>query len=276
MNLSNVKLIVTDLDGTLLNSNHEVSDLFFELFSKIKKHNILFTAASGRPLYGIREKLGKIENDIIIVAENGGLAIKNGKTLLSTAMEENNLFMINELLNTLPEAHPVFCTRDKAFTTSNNPELLKLLAEFYKNYDTINSVNDIKEPVYKIAIYHEVSTEQFLYPHLKHLEENFKVKVSANHWVDISEMKANKGDAVELIQKEYNISYEETLVFGDYNNDLEMLKRAHFSYAMENAHPQVKETANFSTKSNNHFGVETILKQLLDLKENKLTTYSDS
>ncbi|WP_442265566.1 HAD family hydrolase [Tenacibaculum sp. ZS6-P6] len=267
MDLSNVKLIVTDLDGTLLNSNHEVSDLFFELFNKIKKHNILFTAASGRPLYSMKDKLAKIENDIIIVAENGGLAVKKDKTLLSTAMETSNLFMIDKLLKTLPEAHPVFCTKDQAFTTSSNPELLKLLAEFYKNYDAINSVNDINEPVYKVAIYHEVSSEQFLYPHLKHLEGNLKVKVSANHWVDISEMKANKGHAVALIQKEYNISYEETLVFGDYNNDLEMLKRAHFSYAMENAHPQVKKTANFSTKSNDNFGVESILRKLLYSKE---------
>ncbi len=269
MDLSNVKLIVTDLDGTLLNANHEVSELFFDLFDKIKKLNIIFVAASGRPLYSMKDKLAKIKDDIIIVAENGGLAIEKGKTLLSTAMKTDNLLMISKLLNDLPDAHPVFCTRDKAYTTSTNPVLLELLEEFYKNSGTINSVNEIDEPVYKIAIYHEVSTEQFLYPHLKHLEENFKVKLSANHWVDISEMDANKGHAIALIQKEYKISYDETLAFGDYNNDLEMLKKAHFSYAMENAHPLVKETANFSTKSNTNFGVEVILKQLLDLKENK-------
>ncbi|WP_299711607.1 HAD family hydrolase [uncultured Tenacibaculum sp.] len=267
MDLSKVKLIVTDLDGTLLNSNHEVSDLFFELFSEIKKHDIIFTAASGRPLYSMVEKLEKIKDEIIIVAENGGLAIKEGNTLLSTAMQKENLNSITSILDNLPEAHPVYCTKDRAFTSSKNPELLKLLAEFYKNYESINSVEEIEEPVYKVAIYHEISTEQFLYPHLKHLENDFKVKVSANHWVDISEMNANKGHAVQLIQEEHNISYEETLIFGDYNNDLEMLKRAHFSYAMENAHPLVKKTANFSTKSNDNFGVESILQQMLQLKQ---------
>ena len=56
------------------------------------------------------------------------------------------------------------------------------------------------------------------------------------------------------------------MAFGDYNNDIEMLKTAYFSYAMENAHPLVKETANFTTKSNANFGVEYILDLLIKEK----------
>ncbi len=53
------------------------------------------------------------------------------------------------------------------------------------------------------------------------------------------------------------------MVFGDYNNDLEMMGEAHFSYAMENAHPNIKKIANFSTASNNDGGVELILEALV-------------
>jgi hydroxymethylpyrimidine pyrophosphatase-like HAD family hydrolase len=96
------------------------------------------------------------------------------------------------------------------------------------------------------------------------LEQNFKVKVSANHWVDISENIANKGYAIKHIQKLYNINESETMVFGDYNNDIEMLKLGHYSYAMDNAHPNVKTIANYLTKSNNEKGVEIVIKQLID------------
>ena len=51
------------------------------------------------------------------------------------------------------------------------------------------------------------------------------------------------------------------------NNDIEMLKRASFSFAMENAHQNVKDTANYKTKSNDEFGVEVILKELIRAKE---------
>lgn len=270
MNLSNVKLIVTDLDGTLLNSNHEASDLFFNLFEKIKTYGIIFVAASGRPLYGMTEKLANIKDDIIIVAENGGIAVKQDEVLLSNAMSYNNMVLINQLISSLPDAHPVFCTKNKAFTTSKNENLLQILTEFYKNHEIIDGIDKIVEPVLKIAIYHELNTEQFVYPHLKHLEENFKVKISATNWLDISEMNSNKGHVVQRIQEKHNITYNETLAFGDFNNDIEMLQRAYFSYAMENAHPKVKETANFSTKNNDNFGVESVLQQLIDAKEKAL------
>ena len=61
------------------------------------------------------------------------------------------------------------------------------------------------------------------------------------------------------------------MVFGDYNNDLEMMDCAYFSYAMQNAHPNVKAAARFETKSNNDEGVEFILRALLeDIKNSKL------
>ncbi len=271
MSLSDVKLVVTDMDGTLLNSNHEVSDLFFDLFKKMKAHDIIFVAASGRPLYGILDKLHSIKDDIIIVAENGGLALKNEDVLLSTPISSENLTKINTLTKTLKGANPVFCTKNKAYTNSKSTKLLDLLSEYYANFQCIDTIDEIKEPVYKIAFYHEESSEKYLYPNLKHLETDFKVKVSANHWVDISENNANKGYAINLLQEKYHITPKETLVFGDYNNDIEMLKAAYHSYAMENAHPLVKETARFMTKSNNEYGVEYILDLLIKEKEAKLS-----
>jgi len=53
------------------------------------------------------------------------------------------------------------------------------------------------------------------------------------------------------------------MVFGDYHNDIEMLQEADFSFAMKNAHKDIKEIANYTTDSNDNFGVEKILKQLL-------------
>ncbi|MGB2684003.1 MAG: HAD family hydrolase [Olleya sp.] len=264
MSLSQIKLIVSDLDGTLLNANHQVSDEFFELFKILKEKNILFVAASGRPYYSMLEKLKVIKDDIIIVSENGGLAIKQDHLLISNTFKKNSLTTISKLVVGLQDTHPVFCTKNKAYVISKSKKLLALLSEYYSNYDIIDDVSEITEDVYKIALYHEESSEKYIYPSVKHLEQNFKVKVSANHWVDISENIANKGYAIKHIQKLYNINESETMVFGDYNNDIEMLKLGHYSYAMDNAHPNVKTIANYLTKSNNEKGVEIVIKQLID------------
>ena len=132
MNLSQIKLVATDMDGTLLNSKHEVSNLFFELFEKLKKQNILFVAASGRPFYSITQKLNTIKNDIIVVAENGAIVVDNDNVLLSTPIKKDNLFKIEALLNSNNHIHGVFCTKSKAYFNHNSNGVIKLLLEDYK------------------------------------------------------------------------------------------------------------------------------------------------
>ena len=61
----------------------------------------------------------------------------------------------------------------------------------------------------------------------------------------------------------YAIRPAEVLVFGDYKNDLEMLALVDYSFAMANAHPQVKKMANYQTLSNDAFGVERVLEKLV-------------
>ncbi|MFD1163273.1 HAD family hydrolase [Hwangdonia seohaensis] len=270
MNLSKVKLVVTDMDGTLLNSKHQVSPEFFKLFNKMTDHGVLFVAASGRPHYSITQKLNGIKNDIIIVSENGGLVSKRDETLLSTPIKTDKLSEITALIDSLENAHPVFCGKTKAFITKNSTALSDVLTEYYPSFQIIENIDEINEDIYKVSLYHEENSEKHIYPHVKHLEAHFKVKTSARHWVDISDNLANKGHAIKLLQDSYQISAEETMVFGDYHNDIEMLKQGYFSYAMKNAHEVVKQTARFETKTNDEFGVEHILQKLIIDKEEKI------
>ncbi|XMO86923.1 HAD family hydrolase [Algibacter sp. AS12] len=268
MDLSNIKLVVTDLDGTLLNSKHEVSPLFFELFKSLKQHNILFVAASGRPYYSITEKLQTIKDDIIIVAENGGIVINKDRLLLSTPIETNNLIELVNLIDSNNHIHPVYCTPSKAYFSKKSISngLLNTLEEYYPNHSVIENIKEIEEDIIKIALYHSQDSEKYIYPVFKPFESHYKIKVSGKNWVDISDDLANKGHAINMLQENYNISQDETLIFGDYNNDIEMLKLATYSFAMANAHDNVLAIANHKTKSNDNFGVEYILDKLIKAK----------
>lgn len=168
MNLANVKLVVTDMDGTLLNRNHEISPLFNALFEELLKHDITFVAASGRPFYGMANKLHHIMDDVIIVAENGGLVVKDNDTLLSNPIKPQHLKELIELILGIENTHPVFCTRHKAYVMSTSQSLLYLLSEYYEHYEVIDSTDSIKDDVYKIALYHEESSERYIYPYVKH------------------------------------------------------------------------------------------------------------
>lgn len=263
MDFSKVKMVVTDMDGTLLNSNHEVSNRFFGLFEELKKRNILFVAASGRQYNSILDKLQRIKDDIIIVAENGGYVMRKDEELLSTLLPKNQQHLILDTLSKVANIHTVLCSKNGAFFNGDSDAFTNMVKQFYSAYNIADDLKLVEEEVLKIAIYHFESSEDFIYPSVKHLEGDLKVKVSGPNWVDISSPDANKGFALQKLQGLYNITPAETMVFGDYNNDLEMLALADFSFAMENAHPNVLKTANYTTSNNDNFGVERILEQVV-------------
>lgn len=263
MNLSKVKMVVSDMDGTLLNSNHEVSALFFELFEKLKKRNILFVAASGRQYDSIVHKLEPIKNEILVIAENGALVKEKEKELLVTPIQNNLKSSLLSRIENINGAHAMLCGKYNAYLDGKSLPFLEQLREYYASYEIHNDFSTVTDEIIKIAVYHDVSAEDHIYPAMKDLEDLIKVKVSGLNWVDLNHTDANKGFALEKMQARFGISPEETMVFGDYNNDLEMLGKAKYSFAMENAHPNVIEVANYRTTNNDDFGVERVIEKLL-------------
>ena len=269
IDFSNVKLVVSDMDGTLLNSNHEVSNRFFELFKKLQDHNILFCAASGRQHNSIVERLQKIKDAIYVIAENGGVAKQGEKVLLSHFLSAEKVLKIIPIVRQITGANMVLCCDNAAFIESKDEKFIGLFQEYYASYQQVDDLEYIAKtvPVFKIAIYHFDSSEKFIYPEIKHLKNEVLLKVSGQNWLDISDEKANKGNALRHLQQLLNITKSETMVFGDYHNDIEMMQEANFSFAMGNAHKDIKKIASHITKSNDDFGVERVLEQLLQSKK---------
>ncbi|MGL6130794.1 MAG: HAD family hydrolase, partial [Fusobacteriaceae bacterium] len=81
-----IKLVITDMDGTLLNDNHEIDGEFWETFKQMKKQNILFSVASGRQYHNLLERFQDIQDDMIFIAENGTFVVQNGKELFSNCL----------------------------------------------------------------------------------------------------------------------------------------------------------------------------------------------
>ena len=265
MDLSAVKMIVTDMDGTLLDDRSRLSEEFEGIFRKLQQKGILFVAASGRQYNSIFEKFGPMQTDIAIIAENGGYIKHAEEELGSIHLSKDSIVRMLPGLRMIRGANTVLCGKNSAYIERPEPRFLSVLGEYYTKYDVVESLSEvIHDNFYKVAIHHFESSEKFIYPEVRHLEKELQVKVSGEKWVDISDQSANKGNAVELLQRKYGIGIEETMVFGDFNNDLEMLERGYFSFAMENAHENVKRKARFGTGSNNERGVERILKMLLD------------
>ncbi|MFD1616261.1 HAD family hydrolase [Gelatiniphilus marinus] len=264
MDFSGVKLVVSDMDGTLLNNKNEVSKRFLNQFIELKKRNIHFVAASGRQYHSILYKLNSIKSEISIIAENGGVLQHNNQTQVLLKLSNQDILKSVKLLREIEGSYIVLCGMKSAYIETNDSKFISKLKIYYTSYEIVEDLTMVQNDQFlKISVYHFNSSETNLLPRVNDLKDKLKVTVPGKNWLDITHNKSNKGYALRLIQKELNISKNETMVFGDYNNDLEMLELCYFSFAMENAHPDVKKIARFETKSNDDEGVENILEKLL-------------
>lgn len=268
MNLSEIKLVASDMDGTLLNSKGELNKDFFSLFEKMKTKGILFTVASGRQLFSLQKQFENIQNEMVFIAENGSYILFKGEELLIQSLYKNTVLELIEKIRKIPNTHIILCGKKTAYIDSYDTDFTNSLKHHYRKYVHLDDLMEVPDDDFlKITVYDVTGAEQNSYPHFKELEGDFQVKVSGAVWLDISHKLANKGNAIKIVQKKIGISSDQTMVFGDYLNDLEMMEEAYFSYAMENAHPEVKKTARFITKSNDDNGVLSVLNSMLSAQK---------
>ena len=271
MDLTQVKLVVTDMDGTLLNDQGKVSPRFFELFKDLQKHNIQFVAASGRQYFSIIDKLDLIKDEITVVAENGGITVQKTEVLDTCTVDAEVVHDLIRQMREIEDAHIVLCGKEQAYVESDHEPFIEIFQEYYTKFKRVPDLTEISnDHFFKIAVYSFGGSEETTYPIAQKLEDQVKVKVSGENWLDISHLDTDKGRALKILQNSLNITKAETMAFGDYNNDLEMIGLADYSFAMQNAHPNVTKAAKYQTKSNNENGVEHILEQLIEAKERLL------
>ena len=264
MDMSKIKLVAADMDGTLLNARHELSPDFYPVFNQMKAKGLLFAAASGRQYFNLVNKFETIQDEVVFIAENGSYMVYKGEDILVQSMEPD---VVKELLLTarkIPDTYTILCGKKRAYVESEAPRFIENVKMYYDRYEVVDDLLKVDDDRFlKIAICDLAGSEANSYTFFKQQQDQLQVKVSGHIWLDISHKLANKGRAIEVLQKKYGITIDETMVFGDYLNDLEMMQQAGFSYAMENAHPDIKKAARFITKSNEENGVTMVLQEML-------------
>lgn len=110
---------------------------------------------------------------------------------------------------------------------------------YYHSHEIVEDLRRVDGPFVKVAVYDFVDVEKDTAPRMTSLEGAMQVVVSGRNWVDVMAPGVDKAVAVRAVQQRLGITPAQTMVFGDYLNDLAMLGTAEYSYAMANAHPEI-------------------------------------
>ena len=257
-----IKFIATDMDGTLLNSNNEIHADFYPMFQSLKEKDIIFAAASGRQYYNLLERFKDIKDDMMFIAENGTFVVYKGKELIVNSLEKNIAKELIEIGKTIPNSYVILCGKNSAYIESHDERLIKQTAKHYERYKIVGDLTSSDDDILKVTICDFNGSENNSNNYFDEYRDKVQITVSGEIWLDIVAKGINKGVAINEIQNLLNIDYKETMVFGDYLNDLEMMSSAYHSYAMANAHDTLKKAARFIAKSNDENGVIQAIKSV--------------
>lgn len=265
--IHNIKLICTDMDGTLLNDKQELPIKFKKVMRALEDRGIIFVIASGRGIAGIKFKIDYDSDNLFYISDNGAILRSSDKMYFKNYFSNIESKRIINKFRNLKEATIIAAAEHINYVELHSDHSLNDIENFFVDFKVIKDLNVIEDDIVRITMLsHMHSFENYLHKDLDVFKENYFVVRGGEQWIDIMKQNSNKGNALEYLLSHLNISKENTIGFGDYHNDLHMLETVGIAYAVGNAHPDIKAMANEVIGTNNDDAVLNKIIELLDLK----------
>lgn len=258
-----IKLIASDVDGTLVGDGEgKLNKKIVDAIRAIHDKGIHFVVASGRQWVSIENVFEEVKDKIFYISDNGAYIGINGRSLFVNKMDDENAR--NLILDIRKNKDLVAIAADESsyYIEEKNDFLMNWIRGGYRG--RIEFVEDLTkvQNIIKISAYSES-----IYGKADDIIAKYSDKLLVNYagemWLDCTAKGVSKGNALKKLQEAFEITENETMVFGDQANDVEMFNAAYYSFAVKNAAPIAKETARFMADSNKNLGVLKILEYLL-------------
>lgn len=263
-----IGMIALDLDGTLLNSNKELSAGNLAALQRAANAGIEIVPTTGRFYGGMPEVIRNLPFVRYAITVNGAEVadLKTGEVIYKAEIPWQQAVEIMTLLDDFPVIYDCYMDNAAWMTAEQKKHIDRIVAS--PHYRTM--LHELRQPVPELKEYltnlkHDVQKVQLFtdQPELwtrmmKELPERFEnlcVSSSVSDNVEINQVHANKGEALHALADHLGLPYEATIAFGDGLNDLSMLRDAGIGVAMENACDEAKEIADGITLSCDEDGV---------------------
>ncbi|ORX60024.1 hypothetical protein BCR36DRAFT_342292 [Piromyces finnis] len=273
---SKIKLIATDLDGTLLNDEGQVSEKTKEVVGKILKkyphlHFVIATGRTRQATIYVREALNIINKPNTESITSNGCVIhdSNNKIIYKNTLPSEYILKFHDLMIANPKAlygytyGDGFVVFDEIFAKKLR-EIIKENVTVMEEEEHINKVKSGEMADINKVSYMGFFAGQETMKKLEKLKEEYNLEKAQYDSIIVEYMPhgTNKGTGLAQLIKNLNISKDEVIAFGDGGNDIEFLQNAGWPIAMENARDVLKPFAKYIAKSNSEDGVADILERI--------------
>lgn len=284
-----IKLIASDMDGTLLNSNHTISEGNIEAIRKAQELGVKFAIITGRSYDGVKPIADEFNLDCEYILMNGAeYRDKDGNILENIAIDKEKVKAIMEVMGeedlcielftnvgTLTSDYEKVKASIEDRVRSLNPEstddeVQGFLNEFIGRrkitiFNGISELMDDKIDIYKIITFNkDVELIKKVKERLKRLP-GLSVVSTFDNDIEVSDIRAQKGLILAKVAEKMGLERDEVMPIGDSFNDYSMFTEFKTACAMGNAIPEIKELAEFVTDTNDNDGVAKAIYRALNI-----------
>lgn len=242
---SEITMVVSDFDGTLLRDDMNVpSDKFYKVLHDMLDNKIGFIAASGRQYSSLRKMMSGVEEKIGFIAENGSLVIWKGEIVHKCSIQRECAMNIIKELKNEQDADIYVSGVNNGYITSTKEAFVMELENAGMDVETIKDFADVEEDIMKVSAIYRGEIPNEVKERLKNkFGKEVSVLDSGKGWLDFIPKESGKGPALKVLSEIAGFSLDNTVAFGDQENDISMFQTAKIGYAMDTAYDFVKKAA---------------------------------
>ena len=259
----NIKLVVTDIDGTIIKINGNLESKTKETFNALQKKGIKIVIATGRMYKAAQKIIEELNLDTPIICYQGAM-IRDTKNIYfeKNIKKEIASNIIDDLRNY--QVHINLYLKDRLIVENDNEYIKEYAGDRIIEYEVVADLKTVLDDATKLlAIDKNADKITKIRDEMRIKYPQLNIVKSTNYYCEFVNNKADKGIAIKFLAKKWNIKKEEILAIGDQDNDIEMIKTAGIGIAMGNGSTNIKKAADFICQNVEDFGFSKAMEKFV-------------
>lgn len=264
-----IKLIASDMDGTLLDGNGQLPVETYDLIRELRAHGVRFTASSGRRYDRLCEFFEPVVDQMDFVASNGAQVYAEGELVDREVYSHLGIKRLARVVGMFDNLHLALFDRTKSYLLDDEDKFVREVDKDLPNAERIWELPGADVSIIKASIFcSDGMVMDYAYVLSRELGDDFVFAPSGNAWIDAMQVGVSKATGVAQLMERYGIDASEVMAFGDSMNDFEVVRMVGCGCAMENGRPALRAVADRVVGCNRDHAVQAEMRKLLDsLKE---------
>lgn len=260
-----IKLIASDMDGTLLDAEGNVPPETFELISGLRRCGVHFVASSGRRFDTLSEQFAPVIELMDFVASNGAQVVVGGKLIDREVFSHAAVCRLYRAVTMFDVLHLALFDRTNSFLLDDETVFEREIDKNLPNPVRAYEVPSPETNIIKASVYVSDGTVMDMsYALTRELGEDFVFAPSGRKWIDVMQRGVNKATGIRQVMEAHGVSADEVAAFGDSMNDYEILRMVGMPIAMENGRSAIKQIARKVIGPNTEHSVQKELRRMLE------------